>query len=289
MAIGVIMLGDIVGTPGRLAVRQLLPALRERWAPDLIIANGENAAGGSGLMPDQFDKLIEAGVAGVTLGDHVYRKAQLIPYLEKQPDLIRPANLARKAKGRGWMRLQTGGEQGGKESAPQQSPSVYVITLLGRLFNTTLPSNDPFECVDRILEKLPETNPTVIVEMHGEATSEKQAMGWHLNGRVAAVLGSHTHIPTADARLLPKPNDVRCRTAYITDLGMSGPQDSVLGRRVDRVLTHMTTNMPAPFDVAEDNPRLNGVYLQLDESTGSARHIERIDLAADPKKPPFTA
>jgi metallophosphoesterase (TIGR00282 family) len=282
MAIGVIMLGDIVGSPGRLAVRQLLPTLRERFAPDLILANAENAAAGSGLLPNQFDKLCEAGVHGITLGDHVFRKAQIIPYLESQPNLIRPANLSHKAKGKGWMRLMAGGDN-------RPGPSVYIITLLGRLFNTTVPSNDPFEGLDRALEQLPETNPTVIVEMHCEATSEKQAMGWYANGRVAAVLGTHTHIPTADARLLPKPTDRRRQTAYITDLGMSGPQDSVLGRRVDRVLTHMTTNMPAPFDVAQDNPRINGVYLQLDETTGSARHIERIELPADPNKPPFTA
>jgi metallophosphoesterase (TIGR00282 family) len=282
MPINLLMFGDIVGSPGRLAVRQCLPALREQFSADLVLANAENAAAGSGLLPNQFDKLVEAGVAGMTLGDHVFRKAQIIPYLEKQSNLIRPANLSSKAKGRGWMRLRVGGEQ-------REGPSVYVITLLGRLFNTSLPCNDPFETVDRVLSKLPEANPTVIVEMHGEATSEKQAMGWYLNGRVAAVLGTHTHIPTADARLLPKGNDVRRQTGYITDLGMSGPQDSVLGRRVDRVLTHMTTNMPAPFDVAEGNPRVNGVYLQIDETTGSARHIERVEMAADANKPPFTA
>jgi len=282
MAIKLIMLGDIVGSPGRLAVRQCLPALREQWQPDLILANGENAAAGSGLLPNQFDKLVEAGIAGVTLGDHVFRKAQIIPYLEKQPNLIRPANLSSKAKGRGWMRLRAGDEQ-------HEGPSVYVITLLGRLFNTALPCNDPFDTVDRVLEALPATSPTVIVEMHAEATSEKQAIGWYLNGRVAAVLGTHTHVPTADARLLPKPNDVRRQTAYMTDLGMSGPQDSILGRRVDRVLTHMTTNMPAPFDVAQANPRVNGAYLELDEATGGARRVERIELAADPNQPPFTA
>jgi metallophosphoesterase (TIGR00282 family) len=282
MTLRVIMLGDIVGGPGRLAVRQCLPVLHERFAPDLILANAENAAAGSGLLPNQFDKLAEAGIAGMTLGDHVFRKAQIIPYLEKQPNLIRPANLSSKAKGRGWMRLHAGREG-------SQGPSVYVITLLGRLFNTALPCNDPFETVDRVLASLPEANATVLVEMHCEATSEKQAMGWYLNGRVAAVLGTHTHVPTADARLLPKGNDVRRQTGYITDLGMSGPQDSVLGRRVDRVLTHMTTSMPAPFDVAQDNPRVNGVALELDDTTGSARHIERIEIPADPNKPPFTA
>ena len=282
MALKLIMLGDIVGSPGRLAVRQCMDRLQAQWAPDLIIANAENSAAGSGLTPDQFEKLTSLGIAGITLGDHAFRKAQIIPSLEKHPNLIRPANLSSKAKGRGRMSLTVSGSD-------RPGPRVYVVTLLGRLFNTALPCNDPFETIDRVLADLPEANPTVIVEMHCEATSEKQAMGWYLNGRASAVLGTHTHIPTADARLLPAENGARRRTGYITDLGMTGPQDSILGRRIDRVLTHMTTNMPAPFDVAEANPRLNGVYFEVDENTGSAQHIERIELAADPSRPPFTA
>jgi metallophosphoesterase (TIGR00282 family) len=282
MTIRYVMLGDIVGSPGRLAVRQCLPAIRQRWNPDLVIANAENSAGGSGLTCEQYHKLTEAGLDGLTLGDHVFRRTQIIPLLEQKPNLIRPANLSHKAKGRGWMRLRLGGDS-------RQGPSVYVVTLIGRLFFPAMPANDPFETVDRVLGQLPEPDPLVVVEMHAEATSEKQAMAWHLNGRVAAVVGTHTHVPTADARLLPRPRQGRRTTASITDLGMSGPQDSILGRRVDRVLTHMTTNMPAPFDVAEENPRVNGVYLELDEETGGAAAIERLELPADRTKPPFTA
>lgn len=288
MEVRIVFLGDIVGAPGRLAVKQQLPAIRERWSPDLVIANAENVAAGTGLTPELYQKLSEAGIDGFTLGDHIYKKKQIVSVLEREANILRPANLPSTAKGRPWMRLRCG------ETA--EAPTIYVLTLLGRLF-MPLPCDEPFAAADRVLEQLPERNPIVIVEAHMEATSEKEAMGWHLNGRVAAVLGSHTHVPTADARLLPThgpglpepPAGARGQTAYITDMGMCGPHDAVLGRRADRVLTHMTSAMPAPFDVAEGNPRVQGVVLDVDTERRSATAIEPIDLPADRHKPPFTA
>jgi len=268
-----VMLGDIVGRPGRLAVAQQVPIIRQRWQPDVILANAENAVNGSGITSGVYEKLCAAGVDAMTLGDHAYRKLQIVQTLETKPNIIRPANLPDHAKGKGWMRVPIAGSDRG----------LFVITVLGRVFMHSLPANDPFATVDRILRQLPEADPVVVVEIHAEATSEKQAIGWYLDGKVAAVVGTHTHVATADARILPK------GTAYITDLGMCGPQESVLGRRVDRVLKHMTTGMPAPFDVAEGDPRLCGVFIQIDDQTRQATAIERIELKADPNAPPYTA
>jgi 2',3'-cyclic-nucleotide 2'-phosphodiesterase len=271
MSLRVVMLGDIVGQPGRLAVAQLVPAIRHRWQPDLIIANAENSAGGSGLTPEQYTKLSDAGIDAFTLGDHVYKRAQIVRTLETQANIIRPANLPAGAKGRRWMQL----------TVPRlPGVSLFVTTVLGRIF-INLPANDPFATIDSVLAELPAVDPLVLVEVHAEATSEKQAMGWYLDGRVAAVVGTHTHVATADARILPH------GTGYITDLGMTGPQESVLGRRIDRVLAHMTTSMPAPFDVAEGDPRVCGVFLEIDPTSRRTTHIERIELKADTGAPPF--
>jgi metallophosphoesterase (TIGR00282 family) len=273
MTIRMVMLGDVVGRAGRLAVAQAVPKLREQWKLDLVIANAENASNGDGLTPDHYQKLCAAGVDAMTLGDHAYRKMQIVPVLEKQPNLIRPANLSATAKGRGWMRVPVrGGET-----------EIFVITVLGRLFMSNTPADDPFACVERILRELPSKNPVVLVEIHAETTSEKQAMGWHFNGRVSAVIGTHTHVQTADARILGK------GTAYLTDLGMSGSQESVLGRMIEPVLTKMTTGMPAPFDPAEGDPRVCGVFIEVDEVSRRATAIERIELKADVTQPPFTA
>lgn len=289
MTIKILVLGDVVGTAGRQAVAQCLPALKERWAPDLVVINAENAANGSGLTPALYEKLRAAGVDGMTLGDHAFRKQQIFPVLDREGTIIRPANLSGKARGKGWMRLRVVRDGG-------QEVSVYVITVLGRLFLPTLPADDPFAAVDRIVAELPEANPIVLVEMHAEATSEKVAMGWHCNGRVAAVYGTHTHVATADARILPREVEgVHVGglgvggTGYITDIGMCGPHDSVLGRRVDRVLKFMTTSMPAAFDVAEANPQVNGVFLEIDEGSKRCVQIERVAMAADVGRPPFVA
>lgn len=268
------MLGDIVGQPGRQAVIRQLPHIRQRWQPHLVIANAENAAHGSGLTPDQYHKLVAAGIHGITLGDHVYKRKEIVAVLEQQQNILRPANLPSGAKGRTWIRLQAVGDG---------LPELFVVTLLGRRF-VDLPADDPFAVIDRILTQLPAKDPLVLVEMHAEATAEKQAMAWYLNGRVAAVLGSHTHVATADARLLPPPSDPASRaahmagTAYITDMGMCGPFASVIGRDIQPVLTHLTTAMHAPFTVAEGDVRVCGVFVEIDPGTRLARAIERIEL-----------
>lgn len=270
MAINIILLGDIVGKPGRQVIQQQLPQLKKQYDADLVIANAENIAGGSGITPQLYEKLKSYGVHGVTLGDHALRQRQIYPIIDRANDLVRPANLPRQALGRGYMRFQLS----------HNRPPVYVITVLGRLYMNGPLADDPYACVEHFLQQQVETDAVILVEIHAEATSEKVAMGHFLDGRVAAVFGTHTHIATADAKILPK------GTAYITDLGMCGPYDSVIGRRKERILQFMTTAMPAQFDVATGDPRLCGAYLQLDD-TGKPIHIERIEAAADLDQPPF--
>lgn len=287
MPIRIALLGDIVGLGGKDAVLAALPRLKGDLKADLVIANAENIAAGSGITPELYQKLRQAGVDAVTLGDHAFRKQQIRPTLEKDPAIIRPANLSPKAIGRGMMQLTF--------TPPGQSVAVpiFVITLIGRLFMTNMPGSDPFVCVDQLLEEIRQKTqsgprPIILVEMHAEATSEKVAIGWYLNGRATAVFGTHTHVATADHRLLPTGvptipgagDPALVGTAYVTDLGMCGPHDSVLGRRVDRILAFMTSNMPAPFDVADGNLRASGVIVEADIASGRALKIERFDLPA---------
>lgn len=287
MPIKIAILGDIVGTAGRQAAISAATALRQEHGAHVILANAENAADGSGLTPTLYNKLKDAGIDGMTLGDHAFRKNQIFATLDTATDLIRPVNLPSKARGKGVMHLQVKDDQG-------NACTIRVITLIGQLFINNMRGSDAFKAIDEVLaQPTPASagNTITIVEMHAEATSEKVAMGWHLNGRVACVFGTHTHVPTADERLLPKPNaeDIsipgqpwigRGSTAYITDLGMTGPYDSVLGRRADRVVKHLTTGMPAAFDCADGNPRARGILITADPNSGLATAIERIDLPA---------
>lgn len=286
MPIKIAILGDIVGTAGRQAAAAAVPVLRERYGAHLVIANAENSADGSGLTPAIYTKLKDAGIDGMTLGDHAFRKQQIFSTLDSAPDLIRPINLPSKARGKGVMTLSATDDTG-------KPCAVRVVTLIGHLFINNMRGSDAFKAIDEVLAKpTPNNVPTItLVEMHAEATSEKVAMGWHLNGRAACVFGTHTHVPTADERLLPPPNaeDLSIpgepwlgqgRTAYTTDLGMTGPYDSVLGRRADRVVKHLTSAMPAAFDVAEGNPRACGVLITADPASGLSTAIERIDLPA---------
>lgn len=262
MPIRILALGDIVGRPGRTVVHQRLPELIRARKADLVIANGENIAGGSGITPNLFHKLRSYGIDVVTLGDHTYKRMDIVPTLTASERIIRPANLSPQAAGRGWTVVQTSG-----------GVRVGVINLLGRIF-MNLPAGDPFETVDRILERdIPDDVVVCVCDMHAEATSEKVAMCHHLDGRCSLIFGTHTHVPTADARILPG------GSAAITDVGMCGPYDSVLGRRKDRVLKYMTTNMPHPFDVATSDVKLCGVLAEIDETTGRAISAERIEAA----------
>ena len=273
MALRFVMIGDVVGKPGRKVLQQQLPAIRERWEPDLVVVNAENLAGGSGITPDGYNALMKMEIDGITLGDHVYRQKSITQVLEREENIIRPANLPDRAIGARWMALR---------AAEPGKPPLCVMTVLGRKFMTGPAADDPYATAEIILGEIELEHPeaVVLIEVHAEATSEKVVMGHYLDGRVAAVVGTHTHVPTADAKVLPG------GTAYITDLGMTGPYDSVLGRRKDRVAYHMTTGMPTPFDVAKDDPRVCGVAIDIDEA-GRATQIERIELHADLDAPPF--
>lgn len=270
--IRVAFLGDIYGAPGRQVVEQQLPHLREQYQPDLIIANGENARSGSGLSPALYERLRAMGIDAITLGDHVFREQKILSVLESpQEPILRPANLADRTPGRRYVRLPL-----------QKHPgrSLFIVTVLGRIF-MNMPANDPFATIDRVLGELPEPNPLVIVEAHMEATSEKAALAHYLDGRVAAVLGTHTHVPTADARCLPG------GTAFISDLGMCGPYHSIIGANIDAVIQHMTTAMHAPFGVSRGDERLCGAIVDIDTTTGRSTKIERIEFVADQNAPPF--
>ncbi len=253
-----LFIGDIVGSPGMTMVKRVLPLLTAAEKIDLVIANAENAAGGSGLTPNLYRKLRESGVDLITLGDHIYKKAEIIPTLEKEERLCKPANFPPGAPGRDYALAAT------REGTP-----VAVLCLLGRTFMRAV--DCPFLAVDRVLAELADKGVRcIVVDAHAEATADKYLLGHHLKGRVSAVLGTHTHVPTADEQILPG------GTAFISDVGMTGPYDSILGRRIDRVLSTTITFIPSAFDVATDDPRLGGALVDVDETTGRALAIRRV-------------
>jgi metallophosphoesterase (TIGR00282 family) len=263
MPVRILCLGDIVGRPGRQVVHQRLPALVRQHQVDLVVANAENIAGGSGITANLFHKLRAYGVDVVTLGDHVYKKIDIVPTLQASERIVRPANLSSAAAGRPYTIVNT-----------NSGVPVAVFCLLGRIF-VNLPADDPFAAAERVLEQVPQSVRVCVCDMHAEATSEKVAMGHWLDGRCSLIFGTHTHIPTADAKILPG------GSAFISDLGMCGPYDSVLGRRKDRVVKFMTTNMPQPFDVATGDVRLCGALAEIDPETGRALSIERIEVQGE--------
>ena len=251
----VLFVGDIVGSPGRAVFREVVARLRATGAVHAVVANAENAAAGNGLTGDLADELFKAGADVLTLGDHTWNQKDLEQYMAREKRLIRPANFAPACPGRGWTTVQTA-----------QGP-LSVINLVGRVFMP--PVDCPFRTVDALLASIPGGSP-ILVDMHAEATSEKIAMGCHLDGRVAAVMGSHTHVQTSDERLLAK------GSAYITDVGMTGPVNSVIGREVEPVLRKFITGMPAKFEVAKGPATLEGVIIDIDRVTGKAVSIVRI-------------
>jgi metallophosphoesterase (TIGR00282 family) len=263
MALRILCLGDIVGRPGRQAVHQLLPGLVRQHQVDLVIANAENIAGGSGITQNLFHKIRSYGIDVVTLGDHVYKKLDIVGSLESSERIVRPANLAANAAGKTFTVVTT-----------NSGVSVAVFCLLGRIF-MNLPADDPFAAADKVLNQIPRHVRVCVCDMHAEATSEKVAMGHWLDGRCSMIFGTHTHIPTADAKILAG------GSAYISDLGMCGPYDSVLGRRKDRVIKFMTTNMPQSFDVATGDVRLCGALAEIDADTGRAVSIVRIEAQGE--------
>lgn len=250
----VLFVGDVVGRPGREAVARLLPALRTELSVDLAIVNGENAAGGAGLTAELAHELRAAGADVVTNGNHVWDQRSFAQEIDQLDFAIRPLNLPPGNPGRGWI-LKDG---------------ALVVNAIGRVFMAAY--DDPFRAVDAVLDELGDRAPAIrILDWHAEATSEKVAMGWHLDGRFSAVLGSHTHVPTADARVLPG------GTAFVADTGMVGPRDSVLGVRTDIILERFRTMRSRRFEVAEGAVIFNSVLVDVDASTGRARSIERID------------
>jgi metallophosphoesterase (TIGR00282 family) len=243
---------------------QALPELVARHQVDCVIANVENSAGGSGLTPTLYEKISRYGVNLMTLGDHIYKRREIYPTLESAGNIVKPANLPDAAPGKVYAVYES--ESGHK---------VAVVSILGQIF-MKMPCNSPFAAIDGVLRIIPNDVKIVVVDVHAETTSEKIALGWHLDGRVSCVFGTHTHVPTADERILPG------GTAYITDLGMTGPYDSVLGRRKDRVVSTMRTAIPSPFDVAIGEPAVSGIVVKVDPDTGKALEIERVRVECEP-------
>lgn len=255
----VLFLGDIVGRPGRTGVVDYLASLKKELDADLVIANGENSAGGAGITGKIVNELTQAGVDGITLGDHVWDQKNFENEIDELKQVCRPANLPKQNPGRTFLIIEHNGFR------------IGVFTVLGRNY-LTLKAECPFETADKVLEILENKCDAVFVEAHMEATSEKIALGWHLDGRVAAVVGTHTHVPTADARILPK------GTAYLTDAGMCGPYRSVLGREMEPVIASFIDGRKRRFKVADADVRICGCMVDIDLETGLAVHMERIEV-----------
>jgi len=255
----ILFIGDVFGQPGRRILKQTLPDLVEEYAPDLVLANGENAAGGFGITPALVEELLAMGIAVLTSGNHIWDKKEILPYLADHADgrLLRPANYPGPSPGHG---LYVG--------STRSEINYAVINLQGRIFMP--PIDCPFQTVDKLLEQIGDEVQIRIVDMHAEATSEKLALGWYLDGRVTAVVGTHTHVPTADEMVLPR------GTAYITDLGMTGPYDSVIGVEKRAVIEKFLSQVPARFDVAKGDVRLSAVLIEANPENGRALSIQRI-------------
>jgi hypothetical protein len=258
----ILFIGDVFGRPGRDLVRRGLPALAARYEIGAVIANVENAASGAGITRETGDALLECGIDVMTTGNHVWDKREALTYIGTEPRLLRPLNMAAAVPGRGVFVARVGGGR-----------LLGVINAMGRVFMP--PVDNPFEAVSAAVTSLERECRLVIVDMHAEATSEKMAMGWYLAGRVTAVIGTHTHVQTADARVLPG------GTAYITDAGMTGPHDSIIGMEREQVLSRFVTGLPARMEPASGNPRLQAVVITADDDTGRALDIERIDWSLE--------
>jgi metallophosphoesterase (TIGR00282 family) len=255
----ILLIGDIVGKPGRDICVRAIRGLKSEEHIDLVVANAENAAGGSGLTPAIYRELLSAGIDGITMGDHAYKRREIFPILESERRIVRPANYPNDAPGRDVAILRAGNQV-----------RVAIISLLGRVFMA--PVDCPFQAANRVLASLPAEVRVILVDFHAEATSDKQLMGRHLDGRATAVLGTHTHVATADEQILPG------GTAFQCDVGMTGPHESIIGRRIDRVLETTTTFRPTQFEVASGDVRLHGTLVEVDPESGRATRIRRIAI-----------
>lgn len=258
----ILFIGDVVGSPGREMLHTFLPQLKRKYQPTLTIVNGENAAGGKGITEKIAKSFFESGVHVITLGNHTWDQKHIGDYLDQASNIIRPANYPAGAPGSGYALLTI------------NQYKVAVMSLQGRTF---LPALDcPFRKAEALLEEIYEHTRIIFVDFHAEATSEKEAMGWFLDGKVSAVVGTHTHVQTADERLLPQ------KTAYMTDVGMTGPRNAILGMKKESILYRFLTGMPSRFEVAEKSPaQLNGVLISVDPHTGLADDIMRIAIDDD--------
>jgi metallophosphoesterase (TIGR00282 family) len=264
----ILFAGDLVGGLGRRTLLGLLPELRERYAPTFVVVNGENVAGGLGITPKLADDLFAGGVDAITLGNHTYRRAEIVPYLESGKPIVRPANYLSTQPGRGWTVVERDGVR------------LAVVNLSGNVHLRA--GRVAFMEVDNVLRELEGKADHVLVDMHAELTSEKVAMGWHLDGRVTAVVGTHTHVPTADARVLPG------GTAYITDVGMTGPRGGVLGVKKEQSIQSLRTHMNVRYETSEDDPWINAVVIRCSETPRRAEAIEQV-LAPWRPAPPAAA
>jgi len=257
----ILFIGDIVGKPGREAVKRFLKPLQVEHKIDVTIANGENAAAGKGLTKEIADELYNNGIQFLTMGNHVWDQREIMNFIDREPRLVRPANYPVGAPGQGHGFIRAMGKK------------IGVLNLSGRVFLP--PLDDPFSGAIRWINQMKQETPIIIVDFHAEATSEKVALGWFLDGKVSAVIGTHTHIQTADARLLHH------GTAYITDVGMTGPRDSVLGVKKEIIINRFLTQLPAKFELASGPIQMNAVILDINEETGIARQIEPIQLFSE--------
>jgi metallophosphoesterase (TIGR00282 family) len=258
----ILFIGDIVGRPGRQLVRTGLSAIVSRHDIDFVVANGENSAAGFGITREIGDELLEMGVDVLTSGNHIWDKKEALDYIGTEPRLLRPANYPAGVPG-----------NGSYVARARNGQSVGVINAMGRVFMLNI--DDPFAVVLREIDAIRSRTRIIFVDFHAEATSEKVAMGWHLDGKVTAVVGTHTHVQTADERVLPK------GTAYLTDAGMTGPHDSIIGVEIEPALGRFLTGLPSRFETATANPRLNAVVIDADEATGRATDIERLSYSQD--------
>jgi metallophosphoesterase (TIGR00282 family) len=258
----ILFIGDIVGSPGRQVIKKLLPGLKKEYSLDFVIANAENASGGSGITAVVAEELFTSGVDVLTSGDHIWKKREIFELINQEERILRPVNFPSGAPGRGECVFKTSG-----------GSKIGVINVQGRVFMEALEC--PFRAARKAIELLSKETKVIIIDIHAEATSEKVALGWYVDGLASAVLGTHTHIQTADEKILPQ------GCAYITDAGMTGPYDSVIGRRKEDVLERFLSSIPVRFEVADADIQLHGVVLDIDQATGKARSIVRVQKKLD--------
>lgn len=262
LQMNLLFIGDVVGSPGRDMVKEYVPKIKEKYRPNFTIINGENAAGGRGITEKIYREFLGSGAQAVTLGNHSWDNKEIFEFIESAKNMVRPANFPEGTPGKGLAFFKV------------NDLEVAVINLQGRTFMP--PLDCPFKKADELVEMAQERTPFIFVDFHAEATSEKQAMGWYLDGRVSAVVGTHTHVQTADSRILPG------GTGYLTDVGMTGPYDGILGMEREAVITKFLTSLPVRFEVPKTGrTQLSGVYMELDRKTGKSKKMERILINED--------